>query len=195
MRSNRTEPEPLFSKCGRTEPNSNRCFQNAVEPNRTRTAAFKMRSNRTEPEPLFSKCGRTEPNSNRCFQNAIEPNRTRTAVCKMRSNRTKPNSNHVFQNKVEPNSNRCFQNAIELNRTEPNSNLCFQNAVEPNRIRTAVFKMRSNRTELEPLFSKCAHVSPCVIGARTSRWYVLMPEMSQRTYAHLYVPICHVRCA
>ena len=45
----------------------------------------------------------------------------------------------------EPNSNRCFQNAIEPNRV-------LQNEVEPNRTRTAAFKMRSNRTELEPCF-------------------------------------------
>ena len=180
MRSNRTELEPLLSKCGRTELNPNHCFQNAVEPNQTRTAAFKMRSNRTKPS------------SNHIFQNKVEPNRTRTAVFKMRSNRTEPEPLFAKCGRTEPNRTRIMFFKIQ-NQNASNSNLCFQNAVEPNRI--AVFKMRSNRTELEPLFSKCAHVSPCGIGARTSRWYALMREMSQRTYAHLYVPICHVRCA
>ena len=44
------ENEPLFSKCGRTEPNPNRVLQNKVEPNRTRTVFFEIKPNRTELE-------------------------------------------------------------------------------------------------------------------------------------------------
>ena len=39
----------------RTEPNSNRLFENSVEPNRTRTDFFKVKSNRTELEPYLKK--------------------------------------------------------------------------------------------------------------------------------------------
>jgi hypothetical protein len=46
------------------ELNSNRLFENSLEPNRTRTGFSKMKSNRTELKPAFRKKRRTEPNSN-----------------------------------------------------------------------------------------------------------------------------------
>ena len=54
----RTEPnrtETVRFGSNRSEPNSNRLFENSVEPNRTRTDFFKVKSNRTELEPYLKK--------------------------------------------------------------------------------------------------------------------------------------------
>ena len=69
--------------------------------------------------------------------------------------RTEPNRTETVRfgsNRSEPNSNRLFE--IQSNRTEPNSNRLFENSVEPNRTRTDFFKVKSNRTELEPYLKK-----------------------------------------
>ena len=51
----RTEPSRIITVrfgSNRTEPNSNRIFGNALDPNRTRTGFRKTKPNRTELEPV-----------------------------------------------------------------------------------------------------------------------------------------------